>query len=171
MDSPEHEHTSVKKYFSIALCLFFGGFMLSCEPQVSSTCDECQFFEFEYKENLSIISGFDTTKILVEQPYPDWEFQDSLGSPEIVFSNFQASDSTIVLRLTVEAGAGSEDARAERQVGYDGEQFRVWYGSASRQYFQGKSVAVPRPPYFRIKEIEVITPYQKEAEITFNIRY
>ena len=161
----------MKNHLTIPFLFVLASMLLACEPQVISTCEGCEFFEYEYTESLSLISGFDTTRVLVEQPYPDWELKDSLGSPEIVFSHIQASDSTVVLRLTVEAGAGSEDARAERQIGYDGEQFRVWYGSASRQYFQGKSVADPRPPYFRIKEIEVITPYQKEAEVTFNIRY
>lgn len=146
--------------------------LLACEPQVTSTCPECEFFDFEYRENISIISGFDTTEILIEQPYSDWEFQDSINTPPVIFSVQSAPDSTVVLRLTVDAGAGSEDARAMHETGYDGEKFRVWYGSASRRYFKGKAAAdSPRPPYFRIKEIEVLTPYQKEADIHFNVRF
>lgn len=143
----------------------------SCSPQTMATCAECEFFEFEYTENISIISGFDTTRILIEQPYPDWELVDNPEDPEVVKSTLQASDSTVVLRLAIEAGAGSEDARALHEIGYDGEKFRVWYGSSSRRYFKAKQQAVPRPPYFRIRQIEVRTPYQKEAEIDFNIRY
>ena len=109
---------------------------LACTPQVTSTCAECEFFEFEYTENLSIISGFDTTRILVEQPYSDWELQDSIGTPNVTFSDRVASDSTVSLRLTVEAGAGSEDERVYHEIGYDREKFRVWYGSASKRYFK-----------------------------------
>lgn len=146
--------------------------LIACEPQVTSTCSECEFYEFEYRESISIISGFDTTEILVEQPYSDWELQDSIEMPPVTFSDRSAPDSTVVLRLTVDAGAGSEDARGLSQIGYDGEKFRVWYGSASRRYFKGKSAAdSPRPPYFRIKEIEVLTPYQKETDINFNVRF
>lgn len=143
----------------------------SCSPQTTATCSECEFFEFEYTENLSIISGFDTTRILIEQPYTDWELADKPEDPEVVMSTVQANDSTVVLRLSIEAGAGSEEARAIHEIGFDGEMFRVWYGSSSRRYFKAKQQAVPRPPYFRIRQIEVRTPYQKEAEIDFNIRY
>lgn len=150
----------------LAICI-----VSSCSPQTTATCSECEFFEYEYTENLSIISGFDTTRILIEQPYTDWELVDSPEDPEIVKSNISASDSTVVLRLTIEAGAGAEEARANYEIGFDGDKFRVWYGSASRRYFKAKQLADPRPPFFRIRQIEVRTPYQKEAEIDFNIRY
>ena len=42
---------------------------LACTPQATSTCADCEFVEFEYNEDLSIISGFDTTRIFAEQPY------------------------------------------------------------------------------------------------------
>lgn len=145
--------------------------LIACEPQVTSTCAECEFYEFEYTENISLISGFETTEILIEQPYSDWELHDTIDSPSVTFSERSAPDSTVILTLTVDAGAGSEEARGFYEVGYDGDKFRVWYGSASRRYFQSKSLADPRPPYFRIKEIEVRTPYPKDAEIQFNVRF
>lgn len=146
--------------------------LVACEPQVTSTCADCEFYEFEYIETISLISGFDTTEILIEQPYSDWEHRDFIETPPITFSDRTAADSTVVLRFKVEAGAGSEEVRGFHEVGYDGGQFRVWYGSSSRSYFRGKSsVNTPRPPYFRIKEIEVRTPFQKEADIHFNVRF
>jgi len=147
--------------------------LAACKPQVISTCSGCEFVEFEYTESLSIISGFDSTSILVEQPYSDWAQSDSVAPPAVSFSNAQAPDSTIYLKLTVEAGAGSEDARAFHEVGYDGEQFRVWYGSGSRSDFSGKAVSagIPRPPYFRITDIEIRTPFQKKADVHFNVRF
>lgn len=80
----------------------------SCEPQITSTCSECEFFEHEYSERLSIISGFDATELLVEQPYSDWDLQDSIGSPDVIYSDRATSDSAVVLQLTVDTGAGSE---------------------------------------------------------------
>ncbi|WP_340104612.1 hypothetical protein [Rhodohalobacter sp. 8-1] len=160
----------IKLILPVLTILAYG--LIACEPQVTSTCADCEFYEFEYTETISLISGFDSTEILIEQPYSDWEHQESIETPPITFSDRTAADSTVVLRFTVEAGAGSEEARAFHEIGYDGKQFRVWYGSSSRHEFRGKSsVNTPHPPYFRIKDIEVRTPYQKEADIHFNLRF
>lgn len=160
-----------RQILSLLFITLVTGVLRACTPQVSSTCAGCEFVEYEYTETLSIISGFDDSVILIEQPYSDWE-QQTIEQPKITLSDMSAPDSTIILSLTVDAGSGSEEGRAFHEVGYDGEQFRIWYGSSSRRYYKGKSVSdSPRPPYFRIMEIEIRTPYQKSASVEFNIRY
>ena len=162
---------SLKQIPVLLFITLVAGVQQSCTPEVTSTCAGCEFVEYEYTESLSIISGFDESDILIEQPYSDWE-QQAVEQPEITFSDMVAPDSTIILRLTIDAGSGSEEGRALHEIGYDGEQFRIWYGSTPRRYFKGKSASdTPRPPYYRIKEIEIRTPYQISATVEFNVRY